>query len=71
MDLRRVEIVSAVLKLGEITYYAGDVKSLPRSEADSYIALGWAKDHDTGETGERVPGAQRLNVDSTVITPAA
>jgi len=48
--------------MGGVEYLDGDRKSFPKEEADEYIRLGWAKDPETGETGERVPGSQRLRV---------
>jgi len=62
MELRKLEITEEVLKLGTETHYAGDIKSFPKTEADEYIRMGWAKCVETGETGERKPGAQRINV---------
>ena len=67
MDLRKIEITEATLKLGAVTYYAGDVKSFPAAEAAEYIRLGWAKDAETGETGERKPGGQPLRVDPVTL----
>lgn len=68
MELRRLEITEDILKVGTQTYYAGDVKSFPKNEADEYIRLGWAKDVETGETGERKPGAASLNIDGISLT---
>lgn len=65
--LRRIEITEEVLKIGTETYYQGDVKSFPKAEADEYIRLGWAKDVETGEQGERKPGAQKLQIDNVVV----
>jgi len=62
MELRKIEITEEKLLLGTQTYYAGDVKSFPKAEADEYIKLGWAKCCETGEQGERVPGAVKLNI---------
>lgn len=62
MELRKLEITEDVLKIGTQTYYAGDIKSFEKAEADEYVRLGWAKCVETGETGERTPGAQRINV---------
>ena len=62
MTTRRIEITEDVLKLGTVTYYKGDIKSFPKAEADEYIRVGWAKDVETGEQGERKPGAQAINV---------
>jgi len=63
MEIRRIEITEDELKLGMQTYYAGDVKSFPKAEADRYIELGWAKCVETGEQGERKPGSERLAID--------
>lgn len=63
--MRRVEFTETV-KIGTDTYQAGDRRSFPAPEAAEYIRLGWAKDPETGETGERTPGAQRLRVDPVV-----
>lgn len=68
MELRKIEITEDKLLLGTQTYYAGDVKSFPKAEADEYIRLGWAKCCETGETGERKPGAQAINVQSVSQT---
>jgi hypothetical protein len=67
-DIRKIEITEEVLKLGTVTYYAGDIKSFPKAEADEYIRLGWAKCCETGETGERKPGAEPINVQSVLQT---
>ncbi len=64
MELRKIEITEVELKLGTNTYYAGDVKSFPKAEADEYIRVGWAKCCETGEQVERKPGAQQLNIDA-------
>lgn len=61
-DIRRIEITEDELKLGTQIYYKGDIKSFPRAEADEYIRLGWARDAETGETGDRKPGSQRINI---------
>ena len=66
MELRKIEITEAELKLGTNTYYAGDIKSFPKAEADEYIRVGWARCVETGEQGERKPGAQKLNVQALV-----
>lgn len=68
MELRKIEITEESLKLGSQTYYAGDVKSFPKAEADEYIRLGWAKCVETGKTGERKPGAAKLNIDSVYLS---
>ena len=69
-DLRKLEITEEVLKLGTVTYYAGDIKSFPKQDADEYVRLGWAKCVETGEQNERKPGAQSIQVNN-VVQPAA
>lgn len=64
MELRKIEITEDELKIGYQTFYAGDVKSFPKPEADEYIRMGWAKDVETGEQGERKPGAATIQPDS-------
>jgi len=66
-DMRRIEIVEEVCHLhdGQV-YHKGDVHSFPTEWSDEYIRLGWAKDHETGETGTREPGAQALHIDNVV-----
>lgn len=60
MDTRRIEITEDDLKDGIETYYAGDIKSFPKAKADLFIRMGWARDVETGETGERKPGAVKI-----------
>lgn len=66
MTTRKLEITEDCLKLGLVTYYAGDIKSFPKAEADEYVRVGWAKDVDTGEQNVRCPGTQSINVDNVV-----
>lgn len=54
--MRRIEFTETV-RLGATTYEAGDRKAFPPDEAQQYIDLGWAKDPETGEQGERKPGS--------------
>ena len=54
--MRKIEFTETV-RLGTTTYVDGDRKSFPADEAQQYIDLGWAKDPETGEQGERKPGA--------------
>jgi hypothetical protein len=65
-DIRRIEFTEESVKIGTETYYAGDVKSFPKNEAGEYIRVGWAKCVETGEQGERKPGAQTISVQSVV-----
>lgn len=63
-ELRRIEITEEVLKDGYETYYAGDIKSFPKAKADQWVELGWAKDVETGEQGDRKPGAAPIKPDT-------
>jgi len=63
--MRRVEFTE-VVKIGTETYEAGDRKSFDDAEAGEYIRLGWAKDPETGEQGDRTPGVSTIKVDSFV-----
>lgn len=69
-ELRRLEITEDVLKDGYDIYYKGDIKSFPSSKAAQWISLGWAKDVETGETGERVPGVAPVVPAKVAIKPA-
>jgi len=69
--MRRVEIISEKLKLGRQAYFAGDRISLDDDVAQMVIEQGWGKCCETGEQGERKPGAVKLNVDSVVQKIAA
>jgi len=66
MDLRRVEITEEKLRVGRETYYAGDVKSFPKAQADEFVELGWARDVETGEQGDRKPGAAPIKPDVVI-----
>lgn len=69
-DMRKVEIVSPRLLDGNVEYFPGDVKTLPKAKADLWILHGWAKDPETGEQNERVPGANGP-VDPAKVTAAS
>lgn len=62
--MRRVEITEERLLDGRTAYHQGDVVSVDNDKAAEWIALGWARDPETGEQGERKPGVQQ-------VTPAA
>jgi len=63
MEMRRIEVTEEGGFLdGAVKREFGDVfSSLMGGE---YIRLGWAKDFETGETGERKIGVQNLQVDN-------
>jgi len=62
MSVRQIEFTEEKCIINGEAYYAGDRKSFPKNEADEYIRVGWAKCTESGEQGERKPGAQKLNV---------
>jgi hypothetical protein len=68
MSLRRIEITEERLLDGTEEYFAGDIKSFQKEKADRWVSLGWAKDVETGEQGERVPGANGLVTPTKVET---
>ena len=66
IDKRRIEFTEDV-KLGDIgNFEPGDIKNLAKEVADMCVNAGWAKDCETGETGERKPGAHRVAVSPVV-----
>jgi len=63
MSTRRIEWTEMV-RIHDGEHQPGDRTTYPKAEADQYIGLGWAKCVETGETGERKPGANGpLSVD--------
>jgi hypothetical protein len=68
MSIRRIEITEERLLDGAIEYFAGDIKSFPAEKANRWVELGWAKDVETGEQGERTPGANGLVKPDTIKT---
>lgn len=66
-ETRRVEITEENgVREGKVKYHFGDKVTLPKSIADKFIGLGWAKCDTTGEQGERRPGVQSLEVHAAV-----
>lgn len=62
----KIEITEESLKIGTNEHRKGD-QITPRdaaheAELREWVRVGWAKDVETGEQGERKPGAQRLHV---------
>jgi len=54
--MKQVEFTERT-RIGRETYEEGDRKSFDDAVAARFISLGWAKDPQTGEQGERRPGA--------------
>lgn len=54
--MRLIEFTELV-KIGGREYTEGARDSFDDAEAQQYIDLGWAKDPETGEQGERKPGS--------------
>ena len=65
---RSVKFLEDVL-IGERQHEEGDIATFPKDEADQYISLGWCECLESGEKGERKPGAAPINVQS-VVQPA-
>lgn len=65
--MKRVEVTEAG-GIKDHPYYPaeGDIITVPEVYADRWIACGWAKDAVTGEQGERIPGARKINPDGSV-----
>lgn len=61
-ERRTIRVVGPKLIIAGNVYYQGDLATFPKAEADEYIRLGWGEDPETGEVGERKPGAQELQV---------
>jgi len=59
--MRQVEFTESY-KVGAETYEAGDRKTFEDGEAATYIKIGVAKCVETGEQGDRKPGAHVLEV---------
>lgn len=65
--MRKVEITEETgVKLGRLKLTHGDTISLDDDIASLVIDNGWGKCVETGEQGERQPGAVKLEVDSVV-----
>lgn len=71
MTLRKIEIIEDEIKEGINVRVKGDICSIDHALATAYIDAGLAKDVETGETGERVAGAVKLEVDDVVIKMSA
>lgn len=72
MTTRKIEITEPGGFLhGRDRFNEGEVRVLSAELAGEFIRLGWAKDADTGETGERKPGQQALQVHDAVLALGA
>lgn len=61
-----IEWMEAV-KIGTDEKKEGTRDIYPEKLANQYVNLGWAKNVETGEQGERIAGATPLSVDSLTI----
>ena len=57
--------------IGTERKYADTTDFVTKVERDRYVNLGWAKDCETGECGERKPGATAISVDNLKIKVGA
>ncbi len=70
MSKRLVEFTETT-RLGSTTYESGDRKGLEPALAQHCIDAGWAKDAETGEQGERKPGASGVVIPDNVVQESA
>ena len=67
-ETRQVEWVEEPhAKIGKQCFYPGDVSTLIKTEADQYINAGWCKCKATGETGTRVAGHKKMEVQDSFL----
>lgn len=72
MSTRQIEWTEEnPVKVGKNEYAKGDRTTHPKEIADEFIRLGWAKCVKTGETGERIEGAQKLRVNDAIMNTFA
>lgn len=69
MSDRLIEFTELVRLPGQREYKAGSRDHFPTEEAQRYIDRGWAKDPETDEQGERVPGSNGPVVPNNVSVP--
>lgn len=64
-DTIRIRWTETSLKIGTESRIAGDEDRVSQEEYDEYcLRLGWAENAESGETGIRKPGSQRLQINS-------
>ena len=69
---KRIEVTEeSGIKFGRTSLEFQDVVSIDTDLANTFIGYGWAKCVETGEQGERKPGAVKIDVDSVVQKLAA
>lgn len=61
-----VEIEEDLIRDGRDKHVKGERKLIEASKARNWIKWGWARDAETGEIGERKPGAQPVVPDKVV-----
>lgn len=71
MSERLIEFTELVRLPGKREYKANARDHFPKDEAQRYIDLGWAKDPETDEQGERKPGANGPVEPNSVSLPVA
>lgn len=72
MSTRKIEITEpGGFKHGRDSFNEGEIRVIDEALAGEFIRLGWARDAVTGETGERKPGQQALQVDDVIVRASA
>lgn len=72
MNLKRLEVTEDRLHEGRDVYLKGAVEVFDMNDPDQasiankWQQFGWAKDVETGETGERKPGTVSLEPDAVI-----
>lgn len=61
--MRLIEFVASV-RLGREQWLPKDRKHFSEEQAAEYIRLGWARDVESGEIGEHIPGTVTLEPDN-------
>ena len=65
-DKKQVEWLEEA-KIGKQAFSVGDRSTLESAEADQYINAGWCKCVATGETGIRVAGHKKMEVQDNFL----
>ncbi|MCP4984584.1 MAG: hypothetical protein GY928_00570 [Colwellia sp.] len=64
MSLRIEVIEPEGFKVGATHHNCGDI--FTSNQGQLYVNLGWAKNCETGESGERIAGVSKINPDNII-----